>query len=139
MSRFILAALVAAATTAGPAAQSRTAVYVGSTPCGEDLRTLLAIPREANAELVEWELTLTQAVFRRYHLRYKFGPTRLNQPGLDATAPALERRGSWRQEPAAPQQPASGIVVLDNKLSLLKVGDTILHLLAPDRSLLVGT
>jgi hypothetical protein len=142
MTRFALAALLVAVSLAGPAAQSRTTVFVGSTPCNEILRTLLTIPREANAELLEWELTLTEAVDRRgaatYHIRYKFGRTRPNQPGLDENAASLERRGTWQLNAAAARHPASGVVVLDNGLSLLKVSDTILHALAPDNSLMVG-
>jgi hypothetical protein len=142
MRRIALVVLLTAAIFSEPAAQTRTDVFVGSTPCAELIRTQLAIPRDATVGLIEWELTLTEATGSRgaatYHLRYKFGQTRPNQPGLDATAASLERRGTWRLEAAAPRQPASGVVVLDNGLSLLKVTDTILHALAPDRSLMVG-
>lgn len=135
MTRVALAALLTAASFAQPAAQPRTTLFVGSTPCDEGIRTLLAIPREANAELIEWELTLEAPADNRgaatYHLRYKFGPTRPNQPGLDESAASLERRGTRRQ-------PTTGVVVLDNGLSLLRVSDTILHALAPDGSLMVG-
>ena len=141
MRRVALAALLTAVSIAEPGAQTRTTVFVGSTPFAEVLGTLLAIPRDANAELIEWELTLTEAADTRaaatYHVRYKFGRTRPNQPGLDATAPSLDRRGTWRLA-AAPRQPASGVVVLDNGLSLLRVSDTILHALAPDGSLMAG-
>ena len=57
MASLVLVALLAAAGLAQPP-QSRTAVFVGSTPSGEAMRTLLGIPREANVELIEWELTL---------------------------------------------------------------------------------
>ena len=142
MTRFVLAALLTVASVAEPAAQPRTTVFVGSTPCGEGIRTVLTIPREADAELIEWELTLVDPADTRgaatYHLRYRFGPTRPNQPGLDATATSLERRGTWRVAANARRQPTAGVVALDNGLSLLKVSDTILHALAPDGSLMVG-
>jgi hypothetical protein len=141
MTRLALVALLTAASFAAPA-QPPPTVFVGSTPCDEGIRTILAIPQAANAELIEWELTLANAVDNRgtgtYSLRYRFGATRPNQPGLDDDAASLERRGTWRLEPAARRQPAAGVVVLDNGLSLLKVSDTILHALAPDGSLMAG-
>jgi hypothetical protein len=142
MQRLLLAAILAGASFSGPAVVSRSTVFVGSTPCDESIRTILGIPREANAELIEWELTLEEAADARagatYHLRYKFGPTRANQPGLDSTAPTLERSGSWRIETPAEGQRAAAVVTLEKGLSLLKVSDTILHVLAPDRTLMVG-
>ena len=143
MTRVVLAALIAAASVSAPDAQRGTTVFVGSTPGAESLRTVLAIPREATVGLLEWELALEEAAppnAPSYHLRVKYGPTRPNQPGLDATAPSVERRGRWRLDARTPrQQPGIGVVVLDNGLSLLKLSDTILHALAPDGSLLVGT
>ena len=140
MKQVALVALLTAASFAAPSAQARTAVYVGSTPSSEAIRTLLGIPRDANTELIEWELTLVDAARgpAAYHLRFRFGPTRPNQPGLDATAASLERRGTWRTE-AARVKAGTGVVVLDNGLSLLRVSDTILHALAADGSLMVGT
>jgi hypothetical protein len=152
MAHLALVALIAAASFAETAAQLGTKVFFGSTPCDEAIRTLLAIPREANAELIEWELTLAEAGDSRgaatYHLRYRFGPTRPNQPGLDSTAAFLERRGTWRMDATAQlgvtrsgegaRRLAAGVVALDNGLLLLKVSDSILHALAPDGSLMVG-
>ena len=142
MTRFVLAALLTGLSIAEPVSQRRTAVFVGSTPCDESIRAILGIPREANAELIEWELTLEEAAGARvpatYHLRYRFGPTRPNQPGLDATASTLTRSGTWRSETPAKGQPAAAVVKTDTALSLLRVSDTILHVLAPDGSLMVG-
>jgi hypothetical protein len=140
MNHAVLVALLAAASFASPIARAPAEVYVGSTPCNEAIRTLLGIPRATHAELIEWELTLSEAASgaATYHLRFRFGPTRPNQPGLDATAASLERRGTWRME-SARVKAGTGAVVLDNGLSLLKVSDTILHALAPDGSLMVGT
>jgi hypothetical protein len=139
--RLGLVALLTAASLAQSAVQPRITVFVGSTPCNESIRMLLAIPREANAELIEWELTLAEAADSRgastYHLRYRFGPTHPNQPGLDATAASLERRGTWRL--ITRRQPDRGVVALDNGFSLLKVSDAILHALTSDGSLMAGT
>jgi hypothetical protein len=136
MASLVLVALLAAAGVAEPP-QPGTAVFVGSTPGDRAIRELLAIPGHANVELIEWELTLAEAPAAggaaTYHLRYKFGPTRPNQPGLDVDAPSSERRGTWQM-----RRTPGRIVALDNGLSFLRVGDALLHALAPDGSLMSG-
>jgi hypothetical protein len=142
MRRLVVAALLAAASLSEPAAASRTTVFVGSTPCDDGIRTLLDIPRAANPELIEWELSLSDAgegsTSGSYELRYRFGRTRPNQPGLDADAARRERRGTWRTETRMRQQAAAPVVKLDGGVSLLRVGDTILHLLESDGRLMSG-
>ena len=141
MTRLVLALVLTVASFVEPASDARTAVFVGSTPCNGALRALLDIPRAENAELIEWELSLSDtgepSTSGNYDLRFKFGKTRPNQPGLDADASKRERRGRWKRE-AASRQPATTVVALDNGLSLLRVGDTILHLLEANRSLMAG-
>ena len=142
MKRLAIAALLAAGSFSAPPTALRSMVYVGSTPCDEPVRALLGIPLEANAELIEWELTLEEAAgsgaSAAYHLRYRFGRTRQNQPGLDASAERLKRRGAWRIESAGRQSRTVQVVVLDGSVSLMKVGETILHVVAPDGTLMAG-
>ena len=142
MRRLTITLLLAAAIFSEPAAAMRSIVFVGSTPCGETIRRLLDIPESENAELIEWELSLVDGAQTEasghYELRFKFGRTRPNQPGLDHDAARRERRGTWKSEAATARQPGAAIVKLDTGLSLLKVGDTMLHLLEPNASLMVG-
>jgi hypothetical protein len=139
MRRFAAAAVLAVSFSE-PAAVA-TQVFVGSTPCDENIRALLGIPRAANAELMEWELSLSDAGPGRasgsYELRFRFGRTRPNQPGLDVDAPTGERRGTWRIE-AGTQHASATILKLDGGVSLRKISDTILHLREADGSLMVG-
>ena len=141
MRRFAITALLAAVSFSQPAAAAGN-VFVGSTPCNENIRGLLDIPLDANAELIEWELSLSEAgqnsAAGTYELRFRFGRTRPNQPGLDADAPTRERRGTWRIETETLQQQAAAIVKLDGGVSLRKVGDTILHLVEADGRLMAG-
>ena len=141
MRRFAITALLAAVSFSQPAAAAGN-VFVGSTPCNENIRGLLDIPLDANAELIEWELSLSEAgqnsASGTYELRFRFGKTRPNQPGLDDDAPTRERRGTWRIETETLQQQAAAIVKLDGGVSLRKVGDTILHLVEADGRLMAG-
>jgi hypothetical protein len=141
MRRFAITLLLVVAALSKPAA-AIDIVFVGSTPCGETIRRLLDIPVAEKAELIEWELSLSEGPQRAksgsYALRFKFGRTRPNQPGLDADAPARERRGTWTSEEVTRGLPASTIVKLDGGVSLLKISDTVLHLLDTDNTLMVG-
>ena len=134
-----IAALIAAASFSQPTTSS---VFVGSTPCDETVRELLGIPRDANAELIEWELTFDQAVNATpsgtYQLRYRYGRTRPNQPGLDADAQRLERRGSWRIDARTVTSLGAPILKLDGAMSLMRVGESVLHVVAPDGTLMSG-
>ena len=124
----------------GAPAQSR--VFVGSTPCGDSIRALLGVPRDVKADLIEWELTLNDpgnaGAPSTYDLRYRVGMTLPNQPGLGSAASRLERRGTWRTGTGIRSQPAATVVELDGAVALVKVSDTILHVLEPDRTLMVG-
>ena len=90
MTPLVVAALFTVVSITGPVSQPRTTVFVGSTPCDEAVRRILEIPREANAELIEWELTLGQTAGAR-------GPRDLPaslQVRTDSPQPARARRDS---------------------------------------------
>jgi hypothetical protein len=135
--------LVALLSTPGvEAVQPGSMVFVGSTPAGESIRQLLEIPAGAAVDLIEWQLALTESAGTgrapAYHLRYRFGPARPNQPGLDDRDERRERRGVWRSEARLFQRSASSIIVLDDRLELLRVSDSLLHLLDREARLMVG-
>ena len=142
LARFTITVLLAAVSLSEPAAAFRSFVFVGSTPCGEAIRRLLDIPEVEKSELIEWELSLFDSAptdsVGSYELRYRFGKTRPNQPGLDADADRRERRGTWKMESGIPRRPGGAIVTLDGGVSLLRVSDTVLHLLEANGSLMVG-
>ena len=142
MKQLVVAVMLAAAGASHQAAPVAESVFVGSTPCDQSIRAILGIPRDANADLIEWELTLEQAAAgrtnRAYHLRYRVGHTRPNQPGLDDTARRLEKRGTWRIGGNGQSQPARVVLELGGGMSFLKVSEAILHVLEPDRRLMRG-
>jgi len=142
MKHLVIAAMLSTAGAWPEGAPAQSRVFVGSTPCGESIRTLLGVPRDVNADLIEWELTLNDpgesGARSTYDLRYRVGMTVPNQPGLGSAARRLERRGTWRVGTGIRSQPAATVVELDGAVSFVKVSDTILHVLEPDRRLMVG-
>jgi hypothetical protein len=113
--------------------------FVGTTPCDDAIRSLLQLPVDAKADLIEWELTLHQAPAANsgtpsYQLRYAYGPAVPNRPGLAADAPRRQRSGSWTRSTG------TGITLyrLSDGLSLQRISDNIFHVLNTDGSLMVG-
>jgi hypothetical protein len=118
-------------------------VFVGSSPCGESVRSFLQIPADADAHLIEWKVTLykhpTTGAPTDYHLQYKYGLTVPNRPGLGPVARTEERRGTWRLAKGTKTDPEGAVYELNGAVSLYKVSDSVLHLLNADRGLMVGT
>src|SRR5262245_53234290 len=74
-------------------------VFAGSSPCGDAVRHLLGIPSDAEADLVQWKLTLYRdpktLTPSRYELRYDYGSTAAGKPGLATGVKTLRQQGAW--------------------------------------------
>lgn len=117
-------------------------VFVGSSPASEPIRRVLGIPSESKAELIVWTLTLhqdaTTRVPSRFDLRCEYGTTRAGRPGLARIEKTLERQGSWTAGKGIPSNPDAIVYELGGALSLVQVDANLLHVLNPDRSLMLG-
>ena len=109
--------------------------FVGSSPSGEAIRPLLQIPADAESDLIEWKLTLHPAT---YELHCKYGQVVQGRPGLGKQIKTLERKGSWTITKGTKSHPKAVVFELDGAVSLFQVDSNILHILNPDRSLMVG-
>src|SRR5262245_57475517 len=104
-SPFALTTLLVGCSTSHPASTSKEknenqrnapvlALFAGSTPCDDSIRSLLQIPPNVDAHLIQWKLTLRHdpKTFAPadYQLHYVYGLTVPRQPGLDANAKRLE-------------------------------------------------
>lgn len=116
-------------------------VFVGSSPCDQAIRHVLSIPPSADAELIEWDLTLYTAArvgeAAQYHLPYRYGLTVAGRPGLGRQITAREKRGTWRVE-RTDTSPAAETYELEGVASLSKISETVLHLLTTTGKLMVG-
>jgi hypothetical protein len=121
---------------------SVAAVFEGSTPCDNPIRTILQIPPDAKADLIEWELTLQQAAATSktgtYHLWYAYGATEAGRPGLAPNTTRHERRGTWSLAHGAQASTRAITYKLSTGLVFWKLNDNILHVLNADGSLMVG-
>lgn len=149
-SRSMLAfALALGLATAGPGTQAISVgdpsvfgVFAGSSPCGAPIRQLLGIPPDAAADLMQWRLTLYQdAATRapsRYELRYAYGSTAPGRPGIASNVRTEARQGQWTAGTGTRSNPDAVVYELGGGLSLYAVDAGVLHVLNPDRSLMIG-
>ncbi len=102
-------------------------VFVGSTPAGEAIRRRLGIPAQGGtADPLMWQLTL--------HGDPSSGPASYELRIVNA----LERKGQWRVAPPERSQRGARVHELDGAVSLVEVGENLLHVLDEDRSLMQG-
>jgi hypothetical protein len=116
--------------------------FVGSTPCDAAIRRLLEIPADANEELMEWKLTLQQDPKTRmpatFLLRSDYGPTSPGKPGLGKRTGTVELQGRWSIAKGTKDNPQAEVYVLNGAVNLFRVSANVLHILTPDRALMVG-
>lgn len=145
-SRVLLAILVGFGLNAQISSASEPSVFgvfCGSSPCGEPIRKVLGIAADADAELIEWKLTLYQDAKTlapsRYELRCDYGSTVPGKPGIGKGVKKIERQGAWTTGKGTKSNPEAVVYELNGAVSLYQVDGNILHVLNPDRTLMIGT
>ncbi len=117
-------------------------VFAGSSPCGDAIRQLLGISSDVPADLVQWKLTLYQdpktLTPSRYELRYDYGSTAAGKPGLATGVKTSRRQGAWAIGKGIKSNPDAVVYELNGAVSLVQVDANVLHVLDPDRSLMIG-
>ena len=111
------------------------ATYVGTTPATAELLEFLGAPSGADAELIEWSLSLTSS--SQYTLRAVYGRTQPSFPGVQRERRQADRQGKWAAVKGTKVNASADVIDLDG-LAFLRVGPSILHALSADRSLLIG-
>lgn len=104
-------------------------VFVGTTPCTETIRPLLQIPADANSELIRWELTLLPA---GYKLRCEHEST------TNKGTKVIQKEGTWTATKGIKSNPDAVVYELNGAVALFQLDSNILHILNPDRSLMIG-
>ncbi len=115
--------------------------FIGTTPCGEPIRRLFRISSDPEPEIMQWKLTLyedpkTQAP-SRYDLQCHYGLTAPNKPGIARNIKTLERQGTWTIRKGANAN--TTLYDLEGAVSFFQVSSNILHVIDPDRTLILGT
>src|SRR5688500_19097926 len=79
----------------GPTQQSRT-VFVGTTPCGDTVRTFVGgMPADAKCHAIKWELTLgTAEAANRWSLTAVYGIPPASNPNATIDGPKVTKQGT---------------------------------------------
>jgi hypothetical protein len=106
-------------------------IFVGTTPGSQSIRQLLQISSDPEPEVIRWKLTLYQEektlASAGYQLRCDYGLTAPGEPGMAKGIKTLERQGVWTRSQGSKSNPAAQ-----------QIDDNVLHVLNPDRSLMIG-
>ncbi|HKO96613.1 MAG TPA: copper resistance protein NlpE N-terminal domain-containing protein [Pyrinomonadaceae bacterium] len=138
---------ISPATQPVPASSSILGVFVASSPCDALSRELLKIPQAADCELIKWRLTLNHNpntfAPTTYKLTYVYGLPEQGTNGLSRGETKIEREGRWAIGSGTKANSDAMVYQLDpdkarESLSFLKADNNLLHLLTPDKTLMVG-
>jgi hypothetical protein len=115
--------------------------FAATTPSDPAVMQQLGIPSGTASEVIEWSLVLREdpitAAPISYELSYAYGMTQRNLPGLARDAMRVQRQGTWTRTKGTKSRPTA-IIELSSGLTLAEIEPRLLHILNPDRSLMVG-
>jgi hypothetical protein len=139
---FMLACVARGGEQAKAGDSSVFGVFVGSSPCTESIGPVLQIPADANLQ-IRWKLTLYQDPNTRepagYQLRCDYQSTVPGPPNAEMRKHTVTRKGPWSIGKGTKWNPDAVVYELNGAVALFRLNRDILHVLNPDRSLMVGT
>jgi hypothetical protein len=109
--------------------------FVGTTPAKAEVLQFFGAPAGTTAELIEWSLSFTSP--SRYTLRAAYGLTEPNFPGIHRERKEVNRQGTWTATKGTKWSASADVVDLGG-LAFVRVGPSVLHVLAADRSMMPG-
>jgi hypothetical protein len=134
--------------TTAPGSSSVLAVFKATTPCNEVAKTMLGIPPAFNCEMMKWDLTLYQDPKTFAPSAYKFiciyGMPKQGTKDFMEGAKTIELKGKCTISKGTAENTKAIVYKLidDNSsisLSFLKPDENLLHLLDPQKQLMIGT
>jgi hypothetical protein len=122
--------------TACPQKKSNSFVtYWGSTPGDSLVKSWLKIPNDSISDFIRWQLNLNEAA-NTFGLQLLYGKSQPNTPGFWGGGKTKEINGHYNLISKKEYQFHSP--EFKEPVSFIKVGENLLHLLAPDKSMLIG-
>lgn len=123
------------------------AIFAGITPCSTQSKLLPQIPEDSNCEQMIWKLTLHQDPTTRapttYTLDSAYGLPKQGTQEIQNGGTKISMAGKWGITKGTKTSPNAVVYQLTSDtpqttLSFIKMDDDIIHILHPDRSLMVG-
>lgn len=117
--------------------------FVGTTPCTEAIQPFLTISSHADQDNIRWKLTLYQDPKTRapagYKLQYEHEKATWPASKLVQGKEVVQKEGTWTVSKGTKFDSDAVVYELDGAVSLFELNSNILHVLNPDRSLMIGT
>jgi hypothetical protein len=122
-------------------------VFEGVTPCSNLTRPLSQIPADSDCEQMIWKIVLYHDAVSEmpatYELNSAYGLSQPNSNGLAGGGTEVVMTGTWEIIKGNTAYPNAIIYQLNSdqprdSVSLIKIGDDVLHILSEDGMLLVG-
>ena len=119
--------------------------FVGTTLCGREVREFIGgLPSDARCHAITWRLTLRPAPAPTWKLAATYGVPATTNPNAMVDGPSVALQGTWRTVTAARSAPGATRHQLTREgvrqsLSFAEIHGDLLHLLADDGGLMVGT
>lgn len=122
-------------------------IFEGTTPCSGDNPPLPQIPLHTDCEMMTWKLTLHQDPATgnptTYELVGAYGLAQQGTTGMQNGGTPIHRAGVWTQLLGTPDHLNAVVYQLnpdkpEEAIHFARMDDNLLHLLTPDKSLMVG-
>jgi len=116
-------------------------VFVSCTECPKDIRGFLAIPADADCDMIKWKLQLLDN--GNYVINTEWG-YHINNRTWEKRGELLDSRGTWKVSRSNPGFTKSEIYVLatndrpGESLPLLKLNDNMFQIMTKDKRMLPG-
>lgn len=126
---------------------STMGVFEGITPCSGTDRPLPQIPVGANCEQMIWKITFywDSETYEplTYQLHAAYGLTKQNTTGLIGSGTPIDLEGSWRIVEGIAEDASAIVYELnpdnpESAIYFVKLDDNLLHVLSPEKRLMVG-
>ncbi|MEZ4904293.1 MAG: hypothetical protein R2822_22350 [Spirosomataceae bacterium] len=121
--------------------------FVGSSPCGNAIRSLLKMPTDTACDFMKWNLMLYQDPTTQQPTKFKlsvsYGVYQNNTSNFAGGGSQFETEGKWAIGKGTKTNPEAIIYQLnpdqaEKSMSFVKMDDNVIHLLYNDGSLMIG-
>lgn len=122
--------------------QTTTAnVFVGSSPCGNNIKPLFGIPVDETCDFTKWTITLNPNA--TFHISSLSGVSKPNTPDFIGGGKKVEFDGKWQIQKGTKANENAVVYTLtldkpNYQLSFVKLDDNLIHLLDANKNLMIG-
>jgi hypothetical protein len=112
---------------------AKSDLYVGSTPCDAEIKSMLNIPASLKCEFMKWQLRLSRHTTGTFDLTVSYGESKPNTNGFINGGTSMTIKGSMSRE--------GKVITLQGEkttLTLLQIDNNILHFADRNKKLLTG-